>query len=126
MMRSLYRFLLRLHPVEFRDEFTEEMLWIFDQAGQGASVIPLFVDALESLARQWLVRSGAWPYAVGVMVNGTLLMGFLVGPDLFGGARPKPAEIWQAPAPPPVHYRLYVWIEKPAWNDSQQATPRKP
>jgi hypothetical protein len=128
MTRTLYRFLLRLHPREFREEFAEEMLWIFDQAGHNFSAVPLFADALESLGRQWLVRSGAWPYAVGVMVNATLLTILFLGPQLFGGAQPQQAPLWaeQEPAPPPVHYRLYVYVERPEWSDSKEAAQRQP
>jgi hypothetical protein len=32
MSRSLYRWLLYLHPPAFRQLFAEEMLWIFDEA----------------------------------------------------------------------------------------------
>jgi hypothetical protein len=54
--RSLYRCLLRLHPEVFRNEFADEMLWIFDQACAKGSVAPLFADALGSIARQWILR----------------------------------------------------------------------
>ena len=54
--RSLYRCLLRLHPEVFRNEFADEMLWIFDQACAKGSVAPLFADALVSIARQWILR----------------------------------------------------------------------
>jgi hypothetical protein len=127
MTRRLYRFLLSLHPREFREEFAEEMLWIFDEAGRAVGALPLLADALESLVRQWLVRSGAWPYAVGVMVNATLLTVLFLGPGLFGGAPQKPALLWTEPAPPPpAHYRLYLYVEQPAWNDSKPAAQREP
>ena len=32
MIRWFYARLLRLHPFHFRQRFTEEMLWIFDEA----------------------------------------------------------------------------------------------
>ena len=54
--RSLYRWLLRLHPEAFRHEFADEMLWIFDEASTNGSVAPLFADALASIARQWILR----------------------------------------------------------------------
>jgi CubicO group peptidase (beta-lactamase class C family) len=55
--RSLYRCLLRVHPVRFRQEFAEEMLWIFDEVTARDSAAPLLVDALASLGRQWLLRT---------------------------------------------------------------------
>jgi hypothetical protein len=124
MTRILYRLLLRLHPREFRAEFAGEMLWIFDEAGRSLGALPLFADAVESLVRQWVVRSGAWPYAVGVMVNGALLTALFLGPELAGGARPNGLPAWAEPAPAPVHYRLYVWVE-PSWNDSKQAAEQE-
>ena len=56
----LYRLLLWLHPPAFRREFAGEMLWIFDETRGAAVVAMLFSDAAISLARQWLLRSGAW------------------------------------------------------------------
>lgn len=64
MMRFLYRLLLYLHPPAFRREFAEEMLWIFDETAGGAPQALLFSDALVSLTRQWLLRSGAWKLLV--------------------------------------------------------------
>lgn len=122
MTRILYRSLLELHPREFRDEFAEEMLWIFDQAGQSLGVLPLFADVFQSLWRQWLVRSGAWAYAVGVMVNGALLAALSLGPQSFGNGNPVQLQ----PEPPHVHYRLYMYVERPSWKDSQQAAQREP
>jgi hypothetical protein len=57
--RSLYRWLLRIHPPAFRREFADEMLWIFDQVSARQSTLPLFADAATSLARQWVLR-GDW------------------------------------------------------------------
>lgn len=59
-MRLIYRLILCLHPPAFRREFAEEMLWIFDETAGGWPRTLLFSDALISLARQWLLRSGAW------------------------------------------------------------------
>jgi hypothetical protein len=125
MTRSLYRFLLSLHPREFREEFAGEMLWIFDEAANTMGPGPLLADAVVSLARQWLVRSGAWPYAVSLVVNGTLLTVLFLGPDLFGGSHPKPVQAWEEPAPPPVHYRLYMWVERPAWGEIKPPVPQE-
>jgi hypothetical protein len=64
MIRLLYRLLLFLHPPAFRREFAGEMLWIFDETTGAAARAQLFSDALLSLARQWLLRSGAWKLLV--------------------------------------------------------------
>jgi hypothetical protein len=60
MIRMAYLGLLWLHPPAFRREFADEMLWIFDETSGAAAVWLLFGDALVSLGRQWLLRSGAW------------------------------------------------------------------
>ena len=33
-MRTLYRYLVHLHPPAFRREFAAEMIWIFDEAAE--------------------------------------------------------------------------------------------
>jgi hypothetical protein len=60
MIRWLYCTFLWLHPPAFRRQFAEEMLWIYDETRGTAAVWMLFADALVSLARQWLLRAGAW------------------------------------------------------------------
>jgi hypothetical protein len=60
MTRALYRGVVRLHPAAFRKQFGEEMLCIFDEAGKAEGTLPLLLDAVISLARQWTLRSGAW------------------------------------------------------------------
>src|SRR5262249_50783325 len=54
--RRLYRSILRLHPARFRREFGDEMLWIFDEELAKRGAVPLFLDALASLGRQWMLR----------------------------------------------------------------------
>ena len=66
MIRTLYRWLVWLHPPAFRRRFADEMLWIFDEAAKSERVSALFFDAVISLARQWLLRSGYWKVAAGV------------------------------------------------------------
>ena len=61
---ALYRLLLRLHPVEFRERFAEEMQWIFEEAACRWSVASLMTDAGLSLARQRLIRSDLWKWMV--------------------------------------------------------------
>ena len=67
MTRALYRCLLNLHPPAFRSEFSSEMLCIFDEAGPTRA---LFADALLSLTRQWVLRTGWWKFAI--IILGTL------------------------------------------------------
>jgi len=50
--RFAYRFLLRLHPASFQDEFGVEMLWIFDEEQQESGVAHLLFDGALSLLRQ--------------------------------------------------------------------------
>ena len=57
----LYRALVQWHPEPFREQFGDEMVWIFEETRQ----LALFYDAVVSLARQWLLRSGAWTMAAG-------------------------------------------------------------
>jgi hypothetical protein len=64
MIRILYRLLLALHPPAFRRQFAGEMLWIFDETRGTAAAGMLMSDAMISLARQWLLRSGAWKLAL--------------------------------------------------------------
>jgi hypothetical protein len=126
MMRSLYRGLLWLHPLEFREEFAGEMLWIFDEAAETVGVIPLLADALGSLLRQWTVRTRAWKFAIGAMVNATFWTALLLGPELFPGASPKPLRPWAGSARPQIHFKLYLVVEKPVWDDRKQtALPRR-
>jgi hypothetical protein len=57
MIRSLYRSMLWLHPAGFRQQFAEEMLWIYDETA-GAGAVSLLADGFFSLVRQWLTRPG--------------------------------------------------------------------
>jgi uncharacterized integral membrane protein len=66
MIRTLYRFLLWLHPPAFRDLFAQEMLWIFDEGAASDGVARLLADGVASLMRQWSLRSGAWRVAAAV------------------------------------------------------------
>ena len=75
MRRSLYRYLIWLHPAVFRERFGEEMLCIFDEA-EGQEELQLFTDAFISLLRQWMLRSGIWKMASGAIVSGLLIFGW--------------------------------------------------
>jgi uncharacterized membrane protein len=69
MTRTLYCFLIYLHPPAFRRRFEEELLWIFDESRDASGVMPLLCDAGISLLRQWFVRSGMWKWAVGAVAG---------------------------------------------------------
>jgi hypothetical protein len=77
MMRGAYRAILLLHPGQFRREFAGEMMWIFDEASASEGACSLFFDALVSLARQWVVRSGSWK--IGAAILGAMLQVSLGG-----------------------------------------------
>jgi len=66
MTRALYRSLLWLHPPAFRREFGGEMLWIFDEVTAAGGPFGLLADGLASLARQWVIRRGAWKVLAGL------------------------------------------------------------
>jgi len=57
MPRLLYLWLIRLHPLCFRQRFGEEMLQIFEEVSGHRGVASLFADAFVSLFRQWALRS---------------------------------------------------------------------
>jgi len=76
MTRSLYRWLICLHPPAFRLRFAPELLWIFDESSDASSAALLY-DAAVSLLRQWLMRSGIWKWVVGGIAGVVyLLIGF--------------------------------------------------
>lgn len=63
LARGAYRILLQLHPVEFRAEFGDEMLWIFDtqmqrvhRLAQPSTCSYLLLDAVRSLVIQRMLR----------------------------------------------------------------------
>ena len=77
MTRTLYRWLICLHPPAFRSRFEQELLWIFDESRQTSGTVPLLYDAAISLLRQWLMRSGMWKWVVGGVAGVVpLLIGF--------------------------------------------------
>jgi hypothetical protein len=69
MIRGLYRGLLWLHPSSFEEQFGDELLWIFDLKPASETGLALLVDCFVSLCRQWILRSGLWKFAIGVLVN---------------------------------------------------------
>lgn len=52
LLRTAYRAILRLHPLAFRAEFGDEMLWIFDEESRNGSSMRLLFDGLLSVAVQ--------------------------------------------------------------------------
>lgn len=73
--RLLYRILISCHPSKFRRAFGDEMLWIFDRSVAEQRSSGIFADALLSVLRQWLLRSGIWKVPVA-------LLGGLIAPIL--------------------------------------------
>jgi purine nucleoside permease len=64
VIRVLSALLIRLHPPAFRERFAQEMLWIFEEAGNAWGAGSLLRDAIVSLLRQWLIRSDFWKWLV--------------------------------------------------------------
>jgi hypothetical protein len=54
--RGLYNSVLKLHPAAFRNEFANEMVLDFEDALHSYSLAALYLDALISLARQWMLN----------------------------------------------------------------------
>jgi CubicO group peptidase (beta-lactamase class C family) len=50
------RCVVRLHPRIFREQFGEEMMWIFEEATQTHGALRLLGDGVISLMRQWILR----------------------------------------------------------------------
>lgn len=67
-MRIFYRSLLFLHPPSFRLRFADQMLWIFDESPGLPSRLWLVGDGVQSVVRQWFLRSGLWKAAVAAIV----------------------------------------------------------
>jgi hypothetical protein len=59
MIRALYRCLLLAHPPRFRRAFADDMLWLYDETVP-AGMVPLLLDGIASVLRQWMLRSGSW------------------------------------------------------------------
>jgi uncharacterized membrane protein len=83
MTRTLYRWLVCLHPAAFRLRFEEELLWIFDESRTASGAVPLFYDAVISLLRQWLMRSGMWKWVLAGIAG---VLPVLIGFGSFFGA----------------------------------------
>jgi hypothetical protein len=53
-LRIAYRAILHLHPVGFRAEFGDEMLWIFDEESSQGRALHVLLDGLRSIVVQSL------------------------------------------------------------------------
>jgi len=79
-LRSVYQLILRIHPASFRDEFAEEMLWIFDEECRQGRARRVFLDGVWSLVRQRCVFQRApKPVTAGI--------GLIISDDGIGAAR---------------------------------------
>lgn len=77
MTRTFYRWLIGLHPPAFRLQFASELLWIFDESRDESGAARLFYDAVISLLRQWLLRSGMWKWILAAIAGALpVLIGF--------------------------------------------------
>jgi Ca2+-binding EF-hand superfamily protein len=56
MLKACYSLLLRLHPTPFRQCYEKEMLAIYEEIAADGRVPGLFIDAVVSLFRQWVLR----------------------------------------------------------------------
>ena len=75
--RTLYRWLIGLHPPAFRLRFEQELLWIFDESSNAFGTVPLLYDAAISLLRQWLIRSEMLKWVLGCIAGAVpVLIGF--------------------------------------------------
>src|SRR5258708_1726011 len=54
--RIAHRCIVRLHPRTFREQFGEEMMWIFEEAAETHGAVRLLSDGMVSIARQWVFR----------------------------------------------------------------------
>jgi hypothetical protein len=89
-MRTLYRGLVLLHPTAFRTQFGAEMEWIFDESGRP---LKLVADVLISLARQWILRTKLWIFAlaaIGGLVPFALGLGIISWTTSFMPLGPVP------------------------------------
>ncbi len=75
MTRSLYQFIVEMHPPAFRRRFGDEMMSIFDEGTVHCS-FALVVDGIVSFIRQWLLRTDSWKLLVAVCGGFVQVFGF--------------------------------------------------
>ena len=73
MRKTIYIWLVEMHPTEFRNLFGEEMIGIFERSN-GQLGFSLMWDAVRSLGRQWLFRTAWWMAAIVVLAAGAELL----------------------------------------------------
>src|SRR5438445_10491329 len=56
LYRLAYRCVVRMHPRIFREQFGEEMMWIFEEATETHGALRLLGDGVISVVRQWVLR----------------------------------------------------------------------
>jgi hypothetical protein len=128
MKRFLYRSLLYLYPPDFRLRFADEMLWIFDQAQDGAQ-LAFFADAFVSVLKQWTFHSGLWKAASGACVSFLFLFGCWHSQQISLAAalrRGNPAileEIHHRNAPPTACAEISGQLVPPVGNKTAAAAP---
>ena len=66
LQRRVYRAILRLYPAAFRERFSSEMLWIFDETVGEVGMPRLLLDALCSVWKQRIVEEAAPQPAFGL------------------------------------------------------------
>lgn len=67
MRRTIYSWVIAMHPPGFRELFGEELIAIFDQLNGEFNGRHLIWDALQSLGRQWLFRRAWWMPAIAAL-----------------------------------------------------------
>src|ERR1700743_300356 len=80
-MKVLYQGFVALHPSAFRRQFGPEMELIFDESGRPAA---LLADVAVSLARQWMLRTRLWIFALATL-GGVIPFAFIFGLVSFAG-----------------------------------------
>lgn len=63
--RWVYCAILRLHPASFRDRFSGEMLWIFEQTVGEVGMLRLVLDGLSSVLKQQLAEDAVPQFVAG-------------------------------------------------------------
>ena len=77
-MHRLYRFLILLHPREFRERYGDEMILIFEDATASWCIGSLLLDAARSLLRQWFLRPAILKW-LGASIGATVPLIFSFG-----------------------------------------------
>ena len=128
--RRIYAAIVSLHPSDFRSRFGREMILDFDDASASHDVANFYLDALQSVVRQW--ASHLFPSALGPLpAQASLLSGQYVSlsqrrPSLFelvrascfatllflsiGFAAAPRLSVEQSPTPPPTPRRLRAFV----------------